>query len=599
MKRMKACMVGTVVLCAALLGVLSPGASLAGVYDDAAAWWHFDYDPNHDPQAVNVAAADEIRDQRDWGTAAVKGASGRHASGVRGVLGGPLWTNAPVVCPAGGRRYGGLSLRFQQETNALGQVWPDAVKIDNFRLNDSSAIVTRFRWDGITFSSGYPGWIYNNSLDWGNRRGWMFGVRYDGGLNRLGMYVGQTAFYLGSSSNIITGKWYDAAAVITDNGTEGPDTVELFLWPEGGTLQYQKFTTTVVTNLVGGSGTVIGSESFQDGYSSPTNSNSGKSFKGLVNHLAVWDRALTYAEVLEAFCYPQPLVQIGLHNGSATDLRIESEADPVFAPGDPWHTVPRALGVMHPDLTLKVPLTAAQANLNTVFHIRTLDTAAAGQKVQLRFVVNAATNPPVRIGANQDFFWPIPKSQLASGTNTFTLSYAGGPAAWIALDWMELGGAWQVGIDNNSATDFIVESQAGDHFYITDPDWKHLERAVVQGSDSNTVLHFVLSPEMIQNVTFSYSTRIVQQGCNAGTQPTPPFPFSIGVNGRILYQSTTGLPDNTLLNLPFAPGDLRAGENDINLMFNSTNGWLQFDFHRLDTQSWTLPWPAGSLFYLR
>jgi beta-phosphoglucomutase-like phosphatase (HAD superfamily) len=59
------------------------------------------------------------------------------------------------------------------------------------------------------------------------------------------------------------------------------------------------------------------------------------------------------------------------------------------------------------------------------------------------------------------------------------------------------------------------------------------------------------------------------------------------------------LPDNTLLNLPFAPGDLRAGENDINLMFNSTNGWLQFDFHRLDTQPWTLPWPAGSLFYLR
>ena len=70
--------------------------------------------------------------------------------------------------------------------------------------------------------------------------------------------------------------------------------------------------------------------------------------------------------MLEAFCYPQPLVQIGLYNGSATDLRIESEADPVFAPGDPWHTVPRALGVMHPDLTLKVPLTAAQANLNTV-----------------------------------------------------------------------------------------------------------------------------------------------------------------------------------------------------------------------------------------
>ena len=184
------------------------------------------------------------------------------------------------------------------------------------------------------------------------------------------------------------------------------------------------------------------------------------------------------------------------------------------------------------------------------------------------------------------------------GTNTFTLSYVGGPATWISFDWMELGGAWQMGIDNNSAGEFIAENKTGDHFYVTDPNWKNLERAIVQGSDSNTVLHFVLSPEMVSNVTFSYTTRIVQQGCNTGSLPTPPYPFSIGVNGRILYQST-GLPDNTLLNLPFVPGDLRPGENDINLMFNSTNGWLQFDFHRLDTQPWELPWPGGSLLYLQ
>lgn len=587
----------TVIFCASVFGALAPRASRAGVYDDATAWWHLDYDPDHDPQALNIAVANDIRDQRDWGTTAVKGASGWHASGVRGVLGGPLWTNAPVVCPAGGRHYGGLSLCFRQETNALGQVWPDTIKIDNLRLGGSSTIVTRFRWDGITCSSGYPGWIYNNSLSWSSRQGWMFGVRHDGG-NRLGMFVGQTAFYLGTSSNVITGKWYDAAAVLTDNGPDNTDTVELFLWPEDGTLLYQKFTTSAVTNTISGSGTVIGSESFQDGYTSPSASNSGKSFKGLINHLAVWNRALSYEEVLEAFCFPQPLVQIGLHNSAVTELRVETEADPVFHPGDPWHTVPRALNTTHPDLTLKIPLTDLQTNLNYVFHLKTFQTSTAGQKAKLRFSVNAATGRDIRLGANQDFFWPIPKEQLVGGTNTFTLSYVGGPATWISFDWMELGGAWQMGIDNNSAGEFIAENKTGDHFYITDPNWKNLERAIVQGSDSNTVLHFVLSPEMVSNVTFSYTTRIVQQGCNPGTLPTPPYPFSIGVNGRILYQST-GLPDNTLLNLPFVPGDLRPGENNINLMFNSTNGWLQFDFHRLDTQPWELPWPGGSLLYLQ
>ena len=581
-----------------LFSLFSPSRAVAGVYDDAAAWWHLDYDPNYNPAVTNVAQLNEIRDQMDWGTASAKGASGKHATGIRGVLGGPLWTNAPVVCPAGGQSFGGLSLHFQQETNALGQVFPDAIKIENFRLNDSSAIVTRFNWDGITYRSDFPGWIYNNSLDWDNRRGWMFGVRHDGG-NRLGMYVGQTAFYLGSSSNISTGKWYDAAAVLTDNGTNSLDTVELYLWPEGGTLQYQKFTTSAVTNLVGGSGGVIGSESFQDGYSSPTNSNSGKSFKGLVQHLAVWDRALSYEEVLEAFCYPQPLIRIGVNNGKDTDLRIESEADAEYHPGDPWHTLRRAVTAANPDVTLQIPLNDLQTNLNYVLHLNTLNTSQPNLKAKLKLTVNNTVLRDQTAGRDQDLFWPIPKSQLVAGTNTFRLSYAGGTSPYVTFDWMELGGSWQIGTNNYSAGDFIAEASAGDHFYITDPNWQHLERAVVQGSDSNIVLHFDLSSEMVSNVLFSYTTRIVSQGRNTGTLPAPPYPFSFGVNGRILYQSANGVPDNTLVTSPFVPGDLRAGANDINLMFNSTNGWLQFDFHRQETGTWNLPWPAGTLFFMR
>jgi len=576
---------------------LPAGTATAGVYDDAAAWWHLDYDPNYNPAVTNVALLDEIRDQRDWGTTAAKGSTGKHATGIRGPLGGPLWTNAPVVCPAGGQRYGGFSLSFKQATNALGQIFPEAIKIENFRLNDSSAIVTRFYWDGIAYRSDFPGWIYNNSLDWNNKLGWMFGVRGDVG-NRLCILAGQTSIYMGAT--VVTGKWYDAAAVLTDNGPTNTDTVELYLWPEGGTLAYEKFTTPAITNSLGGSGGVIGAESFQDGYTYPTSSNSGKSFKGMINHIAVWDRALSYNEVLEAFCFPQPVVQIGINNEKDTDLRIESEAGAQYVAGAPWHTMRRAVTASAPDATLAIPLNDLQTNLNYVFHLNTLNTSRPDQKAKLRFAVNTTTNPVLQTaGPNQDLFWPIPRSQLVAGTNTFTLSYAGGTASYVTFDWMELGGSWQIGTNNNSAGEFIVESSAGDHFYITDPIWTHLERAVVQGSDSNTVLHFSLSPEMVSNVVFSYTTRIVQQGCNTGTSPTPPYPFSIGVNGRILYQSTNGLPDNTLVKIPFQPGDLRAGANDINLMFNSTNGWVQFDFHRLETETWTLPWPGGTLFFLR
>lgn len=568
----------------------------AGVYDDAAAWWHLDYAPQYNPAETNVAVIDEIRDQLDWGTAAAKGSGGHHATAIRGPLGGPLWIQAPVVCPAGGQRFGDYSLMFTQETNALGQIWPDAVKIDNFKLGGSSAIVTRFYWNGLAYSASYPGWIYNNSLDWTWRKGWMFGVRGDGG-NRLGMYVGQTAFYL-TSTSVMTGKWYDAAAVLTDNGPTNTDTVELYLWPENGTLYYQKYTTSAVTNEVGGSGGVIGSESFQDTYSSPTNSNSGKSFKGLLNHLAVWDRALSYEEVLEAFCYPQPLIQIGVNNGKDADLRLESEADAEYCKDDPWHSMRRAVSASHPDVTLKIPLTDIQTNLNYVFHLNTLNMSQPNLKAKLQLIVNATETRMQTARTNQDLFWPIPKEELVAGTNSFTLHYAGGTSSYVTFDWMELGASWQVGTNNYSPGEFIGEGSAGDDFYITDPNWKHLERAIVQGSDSNTVLHFVLSPEMVSNVVFSYTTRVVSQGRNTGTLPAPPYPFCIGVNGRILYQTTTGVADNTLVTIPFAKGDLRSGDNAINLMFNSTNGWIQFDFHRLDAEMWTIPWPDGILFSL-
>lgn len=246
----------------------------------------------------------------------------------------------------------------------------------------------------------------------------------------------------------------------------------------------------------------------------------------------------------------------------------------------------------YPDVTIRIPLNAIQASLGYVFHVNTL--TPAGQGAGLSLIVNTTTNETQAATQNADLHWHVTSGQLVTGTNTFTLKYENGTADAIRFDWLELGGSWQVGTNNNSATEFVNESSAPDDFYITDPNLQHLERAIVQGTDTNTVLHFVLSPELAARHFFTYSTRVVQQGRNTGTLPAPPYPFSIGVNGRILEQSA-GVPDNTLISIPFARGDLQAGENTVNLIFNSTNGWLQFDFHRLEIA----PWPVGTLLYMR
>lgn len=586
----------------ALLGALGlmvglaalPEQAVAGVYDDCKAWYHFDFATNYVQGAANVISTNEVRDQRSWGSAATKGVGGYHATGATGPLGGPQWTNAPVMNAgnyAGGGKYGNLSARFEPLTNDLGYVYPPAIMINNLQLPGSSTIITRFMWDGYSFSSSYPGWIFNNSLDWNNKRGWMFGVRYDSG-SHIGMYVGQTAFYL-DTYTITTGKWYDAAAVLTDNGPGTNDTVEFYLWPNepASKLYYKSFSTSVVTNSIPSNGSVIGAEPYQTGYSSVTASNSGKSFRGLINHLALWNRALSYAEVTEAFGYPHGRFQIGLNNNSLYDLGPETEVDEVYRPDDPWYTMRRAVSAANPLATLKIPFTNDQANLNYSFHVKTLtDSNQAGN---LQLIVNATTNATQVAGPGKDLFWLVTTNMLVKGTNTVTLRYVSGPSPYVGFDWLELAGSWQIGYENNNNVEFSQEGGGlSSHFYITESTWTNVYRAVTFAT-TNTFVHFTLSPELKSKYFFTYTTRIFGQG---GYNSADKYPFSININNRRIL-SYAAVANGTYIKVPLTRGDLVGGENFIQLMYNgplvytSGGGWLQFDFHRLSMS----PWPAGSL----
>jgi hypothetical protein len=551
----------------------------AGVYDDCAAWWHFDYDANTN----GIAEASEIRDQCDWGTASTPGSSGKHAAAVYGHLGAPAWTNL-VVSPAGGDTYGGMSLWFNPVTNAT-QTFPDTIKVGGGLLltNGNATIVTRFRWDGFAFNSANPGWLYNNGLDWTPKTGWMFGVRDD---NRLGMYVGQENVKL-TSATVTTGVWYDAAAVLTDNGTN--DTVEFYLWSTNSGLVYQKVASVSVTNAASAAvGTIIGAEATSSAYAT---GNALKAFKGLANHIAVWNRALSYAEVMQAFGYPQPRFQIGLKNNSLTDLGPESQTGSDYAPGAPWYTLRRAVTAAYSDASLKIPLAAYQ-KLNYVLHVRTL--TDSGTSAGLSLIVNGTTNQTQTAELGKDLYWYIASSALVTGVNTFTLHYVSGSCAFAGFDWLELGGAWQIGTDNNSASEFIVENNAGDDFYVTDPNWQHLERAITYG-DTNTVLHFFLSPELAKKYYYTYTTRIIGQGPSTLTN----YAFNVTINGEYT-QSFPAQANGTYISVPFDRSHNKTGENTINVIYNGPGaaaggGWLQFDFHRLTVAEA----PKGTLIRMR
>ncbi len=97
-----------------------------------------------------------------------------------------------------------------------------------------------------------------------------------------------------------TGVWYDAVAVLTENGESGGvgDSVAFYIFPEGGSLFYTNRSGTLTTQSTTSS--QIGNETFGVG-----NQNQRKSFDGSIDYIAVWDRALSQDEVL-ALIIPEP-----------------------------------------------------------------------------------------------------------------------------------------------------------------------------------------------------------------------------------------------------------------------------------------------------
>ncbi|MFO7936598.1 MAG: hypothetical protein R6V06_03210 [Kiritimatiellia bacterium] len=553
--------------------------AFGSVYDDVTAWWHFDYDANQN----GLAELAEVRDQRDWGTAAEGGAGGYHATAVSGSLGSPSWTNE-AVSAAGGNLYGRMSMQFNPVTNST-QCFPDAVGVTNLTLKGSATIVTRFRWDGYAVNETRMVWAYNNGFTYGDNIGWLFGVRENYSVNRLAMFVGQTTFYM-TSAAVETGKWYEAAVVLTDNGPGDTDTVEMFLWPQDDTVHYQNKIASTVTNAADETkGTFIGVEGPTSDYAG---ANAEKAFKGAVNHIAVWDRALSYDEVMEAFCHPQPLLQVGVANAGVGDLRDLSERNSNdYLPHDPWHTMPQWVSAGNRDATVKIPLAQHQSLLDQAVHlkVRTDD----GQNGRLALIVNSVTNETQTARNGADLHWCVTADQLVAGTNSFVLRYKGGPAEQIRFDHLAIGGSWQVGYADDSYAEFSNQLDVPDDFYVTVPDWLRCERAVgLTQSETNTFLHFFMSEELASRYLFSYSVKLISQS------EEDALPFSIDLNGELL-ENHVPVANGTVVTVPIEQ-PLKAGKNVIAFRYDSgSSGWMCFDYHRLTMREK----PKGTFIQLR
>lgn len=582
------------------------GRLWASVYDDVRIWYQFDADLNGN----GIAELSEIRNQCVWGTLAEPGRDVTQPSAIYGELGGIPWSSMVVSGSVSRKQWGGKSLSFKHplrlfsltneivSTNVVNGetvvstnvsvsvtnrwVFPDAFLVTNVNLSGTATIVTRFRWEGmcVTNADRQCAWLINNNIgytDVGTNRyalGWLLGVY---GQQQMTLYpaVGAVAQ---SALILQTNRWYDMAVVIRDgDGTNSlNDQVEFYVWDALGNRAYDKRTCNWVTNHLR-TPITFGVESYATGYSGG-NGNAFKGFKGQVNHLAIWNRALNSNEVYEAFAYPSGLCQVGLKGNGHGEFTAESETPAAWDITDPWWKFSRAV-VYTKDHVVVAFLTNRLASLDYAYHARIWQTAS-NESMTVALIVNQVTNAVKMISGNHDYCWFIPQSQLRNNaTNTFRLARLSG-AQWATFDGLEIGGSWSVGVENNSNSDCIQENPLFSNYFVTDVFdndalWKTLNRAVTFGLPKID-LNFYVSEEMTRFYNFVYVTRVVGQGGNA----TGKYAINYAVNGVNLgtYTEVNG----TYIRLPISGEWLRAGRNIITVTYQGPAGcYTQFDFHRI------------------
>ena len=223
--------------------------------------------------------------------------------------------------------------------------------------------------------------------------------------------------------------------------------------------------------------------------------NAGKAFRGSIQQIAFWKRALTLDELREALAWPNPdVLKIGVQDDSSSEFAAPGSAAAASMDDREWN-VPSALaagGSQTFAFQLKDKSNSAQSQ---VFRwIATSDSASG----IIRVTVNGKTGPTgiVRPGERTCIF--LDGSFFRAGANELTVTRVDAGAQPLRFDAAVLGGSWTVGLQDRSYNEFAHESSPTANYWTLDGNWKSVRRAFLGSGSANTnqTWHFSLPDDL-------------------------------------------------------------------------------------------------------
>lgn len=313
---------------------------------------------------------------------------------------------------------------------------------------------------------------------------------------------------------------------------------------------------------------------------------SGSFFSGSCQQVAVWPRALSDAEVVEAFGFPRPSVwQVGLENGGSNEFSSTHVASQTIDVQKPWHDVSPVLNAGE-SRTVAFPLRAEEVDAGAqVLLIKPLSGSAT-----LSVSINDQIVGSKSVQAGLTQYWFIPKAKLRRDTNELVISRIDSGNASLEIDMMQMSGSWQLGGYGNAWGDFANEGYVTPNLETTaDMNPQHFPRVVGPAASST-----VKSSQKIRvwvskavadrcKTLFRIDSWIGGANLPAGGDGWVKL-YVNGVEKMTLHQGNAAETSWTAGQdqVEFSPGELQAGWNEFELRGSSvsSSAYYLFDYIR-------------------
>lgn len=449
--------------------------------------------------------------------------------------------------------------------------------------------VIRFRWAGRTRENGNTYLVSLGFGDSSNPGGLALGIENTTG-NLKAYYTSGGTQVLSSSSSLAihSNVWADVAIVIDSGTVKVYRIMEDYYMDRGQWHIYQTSlpSAAVADTTSAGTRFAIGN----NGENLPTfaaTTSSGYAwnvFRGQVQQVAIWNRALSAHEVAEAFGCQADKLRFGVPDGGSGEF-ADTTRDGAPAKPEDWRDFASSLSSADPSLTLRFTLGAHEAGLAQTLGVLSTPYSSAGS-VSLQVNGQTVAEKVVAAGLLKSFF--IPKNKTVEGENTITLTW-GGSGAFV-IDALTLGGSWQIGLEDSSTSGFHKRDQYLKTYYAFGPQtWSRFNNGV--SSDTNyedNTMVFMLS----EASAAGEHTLKVPVICS--TQGTDPLEVRVSVNGTVkdvVNVTTRDWSSPQIVNLRLADGELNAGANTIEFrnIHETTGTAVVYDYVRLTARP-----PRGS-----